>query len=1103
QAAPPRLVVLDIGHNFIDDSAIEVIATGLEENQVLTNLILQGNGIGDKGMTVLAAALPSSIVELDLSNNPAVGEKGGKAIALFLLDFVRSANLRRLDVTMCNLGDEGLVSLAEGVGAAKGLEWLGVARNLNDPGSVVGAGAGSGVGKTALGLALLSGQESRLQALSVDLWTISKGQKDLTLFRPKGTVRCQLPSTADVCLLAGVICLHDWLRRVCLDGNPIDEEGLGYLSRALLRNGSVQTVSLNRCGLGERSGALLLHVVGEKPGLEIDACNGNAFGEEIETKLAVALKGARGILSGSVECRRTTVHLLGEAGAGKSTLKETLGRGYLSSFFNTSLENAPDRGAEDPFQRTLGVTSDTLALGAGSAPILVRDHGGLRRFRGVGAVDGGLACPSSVYVVVVSLTVDKAESKRQIKHWLRLIQTVGPASGSVIVLVGSRADELGSVGQDYLQKLWDRTREDLTLEELRAGLDASLPTFAGCLAMDCRKAGNANVARLREAIAHADKLFGQEGEGWAALPLYPSLARRVERWSGEGSTLVRWPKFVTAVQRQLCSRSSEAVCADLARSLAREGRILLRGVAGGGEVERGKGWVVLRPSFFLHHIVGGVFGSADARDGGGVVSAAAVCASVLGGLGSVQPDTLVQALIDGYFCAELPPDDKALGASTRAGAVDNMTTTTGSSSSSNSSVFVDCSPSAALRGGARENRGGFEEDSSERHLPVARPIRSPPSTATTAAAVARPSVAVPPAAAAAAASFGTYDDGRRRPSDKVERKHVISVSTAAAAAAAAAGGGSSSSSSSSNSPRTPAAPGAGAPSNQALGGASSLAAEVLAAAEANGAAAGASPRKPSAETEPGAAARRKSSERWRAFGLRKESWAKLERRRLLFPALLPRSEAISRREWARRWNTEACVCGRRVACRSPMLLPGLFHMLQSLLATRYPGRVLLRDRYAEVSLDGWDTTTGGIILPAGDDGGRGGCDEGGTGDAASSSMMAITAAVELVESALPGGDMLDLAVTSGDRESSLLAVLGLRVIVEQVLCEAPSVAVEDRAIAAASIRDGRPPKERLTLAMSEVRQSCTDGLKECFFGDNTLPEPLSDLLWEGPEECAL
>lgn len=104
-----------------------------------------------QGMTFLAASLPASIVELDLSNNPAVGEKGGKAIARFLLDFVRSANLRRLDVSMCNLRDEGLASLAEGVEAAKGLEWLGIARNLNDPGSVVGAGAGSGAGKTAIG----------------------------------------------------------------------------------------------------------------------------------------------------------------------------------------------------------------------------------------------------------------------------------------------------------------------------------------------------------------------------------------------------------------------------------------------------------------------------------------------------------------------------------------------------------------------------------------------------------------------------------------------------------------------------------------------------------------------------------------------------------------------------------------------------------------------------------------------------------------------------------------------------------------------------------------------------------------------------------------
>lgn len=117
-----------------------------------------------QGVSILAASLPSSIVDLDISNNPAVGAKGGVAIGRFLVDFVRSANLRRLDVTRCNLGDEGLVGLAEGVEAARGLDWLGVARNLNGPGSV-GAGGGTGAGKTALGEFRRSGMVFILRSL--------------------------------------------------------------------------------------------------------------------------------------------------------------------------------------------------------------------------------------------------------------------------------------------------------------------------------------------------------------------------------------------------------------------------------------------------------------------------------------------------------------------------------------------------------------------------------------------------------------------------------------------------------------------------------------------------------------------------------------------------------------------------------------------------------------------------------------------------------------------------------------------------------------------------------------------------------------------------
>lgn len=109
--------------------------------------ILSAHG---QGVAILASCLPLSIAELDISNNPAVGEKGGLAIARILSDSVRSANLRRLDVSNCNLGDKGLACLAEGLESAKGLECLSIAGNLNGPGSV-GAAGGTGEGKMALG----------------------------------------------------------------------------------------------------------------------------------------------------------------------------------------------------------------------------------------------------------------------------------------------------------------------------------------------------------------------------------------------------------------------------------------------------------------------------------------------------------------------------------------------------------------------------------------------------------------------------------------------------------------------------------------------------------------------------------------------------------------------------------------------------------------------------------------------------------------------------------------------------------------------------------------------------------------------------------------
>ena len=91
----------------------------------------------------------------------------------------------------------------------------------------------------------------------------------------------------------------------------------------------------------------------------------------------------------------------------------------------------------------------------------------------------------------------------------------------------------------------------------------------------------------------------------------------------------------------------------------------------------------------------------------------------------------------------------------------------------------------------------------------------------------------------------------------------------------------------------------------------------------------------------------RSSDRQRLRVRRKDWWAKLERRRLVFPMLLPErgaglggGKATGHGEdedvWMERFagDNEKFVCGRRVACRAPLLAPGLFHMLQARLANR-------------------------------------------------------------------------------------------------------------------------------------------------------------------------
>lgn len=87
---------------------------------------------------------------------------------------------------------------------------------------------------------------------------------------------------------------------------------------------------------------------------------------------------------------------------------------------------------------------------------------------------------------------------------------------------------------------------------------------------------------------------------------------------------------------------------------------------------------------------------------------------------------------------------------------------------------------------------------------------------------------------------------------------------------------------------------------------------------------------------------------------------------------------------------------------------------------RFKGQVTLRDRYVEISLDAWDAAGGGgggsgVAAPTGSADGDGGSNDG-SETAMAAATAAISAAVELVESDLPGRDAIDVTVASNDRK---------------------------------------------------------------------------------------
>ena len=73
----------------------------------------------------------------------------------------------------------------------------------------------------------------------------------------------------------------------------------------------------------------------------------------------------------------------------------------------------------------------------------------------------------------------------------------------------------------------------------------------------------------------------------------------------------------------------------------------------------------------------------------------------------------------------------------------------------------------------------------------------------------------------------------------------------------------------------------------------------------------------------------------------------------------------------------------------------------------------LHDNFIGISLNGWDSRTGGVVAAGHDNTATAGW---------VGASSAIEVAVEFVESDLPGGDTIDIAVASDDRKVLLYSI---------------------------------------------------------------------------------
>ncbi|XP_078689155.1 uncharacterized protein LOC144920698 [Branchiostoma floridae x Branchiostoma belcheri] len=287
--------------------------------------------------------------------------------------------------------------------------------------------------------------------------------------------------------------------------------------------------------------------------------------------------------SGGVKTDRCKVSLFGMAKAGKSTLAESLQRGWMSARLQSWTYTSSAEELHDP---TPGVDVGTFHI-PGVGEVSLWDFAGQSEY----AVTHSMFMDAENTISIVLYNIMDDTKEQDVHRWLSFIKSSNPNRQPDVILVASHADKVSPTsGQRQAAHL---------LQLMKAEFKDLLRISDEVFLMNCKKTRTPEMDRLKELLAKMKKAMLEHQRQMPKL--CAKITKRLPSWCQTKCSpkcpVLRWPGYVDAV-KEIDPRVEEEFLRKSTRFLDHLGEIIFTYPSSSDPI------IVLKPNWLCTDVFG-------------------------------------------------------------------------------------------------------------------------------------------------------------------------------------------------------------------------------------------------------------------------------------------------------------------------------------------------------------------------------------------------------------------------------------------------------------------------------------------------------------------